>query len=206
MRHGRTVTVLDVNVAEFWKFLERSAEETTDPAQRLDWLAYRLSRVSLDHIVDFQLHLEAARRPIDTYAMWGAANQIMDGLCSGDAFWYFQPWLIGQGQHWWQHAAQNPDNLADLPAVRALTGSSPWEWADADWPHWEGLAYVAPRAHDHITGREDSLDEALDARGHRTYCDPEPIDQPWDSDSPAQIEQRLPRLARLFPRQHNVKP
>ncbi|MEV0431259.1 DUF4240 domain-containing protein [Micromonospora sp. NPDC050495] len=81
--------------------------------------------LSLEHVADYQLHLQAARRQIDTYAMWGAANQIMDGLCSSDAFWYFQPRLIGQGEHWWQHAAQNPDNLADLPAVRALAGSSP---------------------------------------------------------------------------------
>jgi hypothetical protein len=57
-RTDRTVTVLDVNVAEFWQFLERSAEETTDPARRLDWLAYRLSHVSLEHIADFQVHLE----------------------------------------------------------------------------------------------------------------------------------------------------
>ncbi|MFE9915683.1 DUF4240 domain-containing protein [Micromonospora sp. NPDC005553] len=146
-----------MNSAEFWKFLEPSAEET-------------------------------------------------DGLCSSDSFWYFQPWLIGQGQRWWQHVAQNPDNLADLPAVRALAGRSLWERADAEWPHWEELAYVASSAYDHITGREDSLYEALDARGHRPYFDPAPIDEPWDSDSLAEIEQRLPRLMRLFPRQHYVKP
>ena len=29
-----------------------------------------------------------ARRPIDTYATWGAAYQIVDGLCSGNGFWY----------------------------------------------------------------------------------------------------------------------
>ncbi|MEU9018401.1 DUF4240 domain-containing protein [Actinomadura sp. NPDC048394] len=34
----------------------------------------------------------------DTYALWGAAYLIMDGLCSMDAFWYFQPWLIGHGR------------------------------------------------------------------------------------------------------------
>ncbi|MEU8155983.1 DUF4240 domain-containing protein [Micromonospora sp. NPDC048986] len=67
-------------MAEFWKLPERSAEETTDPAQGLDWLAYRLSHGSPHHIADFQPHPAAARRPIDDYATWGAANQIMDRL------------------------------------------------------------------------------------------------------------------------------
>jgi hypothetical protein len=34
--------------------------------------------------------LDTARRPIDTYAVWGAAYLLLDGLCSGDGFWYFQ--------------------------------------------------------------------------------------------------------------------
>jgi len=102
-----------MDIDGFWLFLERSARETTGPRQRIRWLEHRLSRVSRTHIVDFQVHLDATRRPIDTHAMWGAANLIMDGLCSDDAFWYFQPWLIGQGQHWYQLAARNPDNLAD---------------------------------------------------------------------------------------------
>ncbi len=57
----------------------------------------RLGTASKASAADFHHHLNAARRPIDTYAMWGAAYQVMDGLCSDDGFWYFQPWLIGQG-------------------------------------------------------------------------------------------------------------
>lgn len=38
-------------------------------------------------------------------------------------------------------------------------------------------------AYDRLTGREDGLDEALDARAQPPYSDPEPIDQPWDSDN-----------------------
>ncbi|MEW2332694.1 DUF4240 domain-containing protein [Micromonospora chersina] len=73
MRDGQTVTVLDVHMAEFWKFLERSAEETTDPAQRLDWLAFRLSRVSVEHIADFQLHLDVLSMDV------GDASGILKG-------------------------------------------------------------------------------------------------------------------------------
>jgi hypothetical protein len=195
-----------MDIEGFWLFLERSARETTDPEQRTRWLEYRLRRIARDHVVDFQIHLDTARRPIDTYAMWGAANQIMDGLCSGDAFWYFQPWLIGQGQHWYQHAVAYPDNLADIPAVRALAGRRPSEWTTADWPHWEDLAYLAGRVHDQITGLEDSIDDALAARGHRRPCDPAPTDTAWDFDSHAEIQQRLPRITRLFPRQQYLTP
>ena len=159
----------------FWLLLERSARETTGPQQRLRWLEHRLSRMPPAHIVDFQVHLDTARRPIDTYAMWGADSLIMDGMCSDDGFWYFQAWLIGQGQHWYQLAARNPDNLAGIPAVRALAGRRRSQWADAEWPEWEELAYVASRAHSHLTGQEESLYDALDARGHVFRSSPAPI-------------------------------
>ncbi|GAA4509256.1 DUF4240 domain-containing protein [Actinoallomurus oryzae] len=194
-----------MDIEEFWRFLERSGRETTDRDQRTRWLEYRLSRIPRTHIVDFQIQLDTARRPLDTHAMWGAAHQIMDGLCSGDGFWYFQPWLIGQGRQSWQHAAEDPDNLVDIPAVRTLAGRSPGEWAGAEWPQWEELAYVAGRAYDRISGREDSVDEALAARGHHRPSGPHPLDPRWDPDSLAEIQQRLPRLTSLFPRRQRLK-
>ncbi|WP_433178759.1 DUF4240 domain-containing protein [Actinoallomurus sp. CA-150999] len=194
-----------MDIEDFWQFLERSARETTDRDQRTRWLQDRLSRISLTHVVDFQMHLDAARRPIDTYAMWGAAYQIMDGLCSGDGFWYFQPWLIGQGRHWWQHAAKDPNNLADIPAVCALAGRSTSEWTDTEWPQWEELAYVASRVHDQITGQEDSIEDALAARDHHSLSTPQALGPRWDLDSLAEIQQHLPRLASLFPRKRYIK-
>jgi hypothetical protein len=198
-----TVTGMDIHA--FWLLLERSARETTGPRERLRWLERRLSRASRTDIVDFQVHLDTARRPIDTYAMWGAASLIMDGLCSGDGFWYFQPWLIGQGQHWYQFAAQNPDNLADIPTVRTLAGRRPSQWADAEWPEWEELDYVASSVHDQVTGQEDSIDDALAARDHLGGSAPAPTDSVWDFDNLAEIQRRLPRLASLFPRQQYLK-
>jgi hypothetical protein len=152
----------------FWLLLEHSARETTDPRQRIRWLEHRLSNASRTDVVDFQVHLDTARRPIDTYAMWGADSLIMDGLCSADGFWYFQAWLIGQGQHWYQLAAHNPDNLAEVPAVRRLAGRRPSQWTEAEWPEWEELDYVASSVHDQVTGQEDSINDALAARGVAT--------------------------------------
>jgi hypothetical protein len=194
-----------MDIDGFWTLLERSAQETTNPQERLLWLEDRLSRISRTHVEDFHVSLIAARRPIDTYAMWGAANLIMDGVCSTDGFWYFQPWLIGQGRYWYDFAAQNPDNLADLPAVRALVGRRPGQWTDAEWPQWEELAYVARSAHERITGQEESLYDALAVRGQRSSSDPHPADPAWDFDSLAEIQQRLPRLAELFPRQRYLQ-
>lgn len=198
-------TVAGMDVDEFWLFLERSAREPGSPQERTGWLEDKLSHVSRTHIVDFQAHLDAARRPIDTYATWGAACQIMDGLCSGDDFWYFQPWLIGQGREWYEHAVRDPDNLADVPGVRVLAGRRSREWSDAEWPWWEELAYVARRVHDCLTGQEDSIYHALAERGLRSPQDPAPTDRPWDFDSPAEIQRRLPRIAEMFPRQHYLR-
>jgi hypothetical protein len=194
-----------MDIEGFWLLLERSARETTGPRQRTLWLEQRLSYASRTDIVDFHVHLDTARRPIDTYAMWGAASQIMDGLCSDDGFWYFQPWLIGQGQHWYQLAARNPDNLADIPAVRTLAGRRRSQWADAEWPEWEELDYVASSVHDQITGQEDSINDALAARRHRSRSSPAPTDAIWDFDNLTEIQRRLPRLASLFPRQRYLK-
>jgi Protein of unknown function (DUF4240) len=198
--------VVTVDVEDFWRFLERSAEETTEPRRRSAWLEYRLSRLAPEHIVDFQIHLDTARRPIDTWDMLAAANVIMDGLCSGDSFWYFQPWLIGQGCRWWQHVAEDPDNLVDLPAVQALAGRRPQDWATIDWPHFEDLGYVASSAYDRRTGHDDGIDDALGERGHRRLSDPALGGRSWDTDSVAEIQRRMPRLSRLFPRHQYMKP
>ena len=96
--------------------------------------------------MDFQLHVDTLRQPLDTYAMWGAVTLMLEGWCSGDSFWYFQPWLMGQGRRWYEHAALGPDNLADLPAVRALAGRRCREWDKAEWPGWETLAYTGRQA------------------------------------------------------------
>jgi hypothetical protein len=191
---------------DFWRLLEHSSNEEADPQRRAAWLEHRLDRIAAHHIVDFQIHVDAARRSIDTWEMLGAANLIMGGLCSGDSFWYFQSWLIGRGRRWWEHAVEHPDNLVDLPAVQALAGRRPEQWADADWPHWEDLNAVASLAYDRRTNQEEGIHDALAERGHHSPSDPQVIGRVWNTDDPAEIERRLPRLNRLFPRQQRLGP
>ena len=52
------------------------------------------------------------RKRADTWLMWGAARIIMQGWCSDDGFFYFQPWLVGLGR----------DAFARLPRLTALLG------------------------------------------------------------------------------------
>ena len=56
------------------------------------------------------------------------------------------------------------------------------------------------RAYDRVTGQDDGIDDALGERGHRRRWEPEMGGATWDTDSRAEIERRLPRLSRLFPR------
>jgi hypothetical protein len=113
---------------------------------------------------------------------------------------YFQPWLIGQGRKWFERAARDPNNLADVPGVRVLSGRWSREWSDGEWPQWEELSYVAPRVHGDLTGQEDSLHSSLAERGLRGLSVPAPADRPWDFDSIAETQRRLPRIAEMFPR------
>ena len=74
-------------------------------------------------------------------------RQVMDGLRSNDGFWYFQPWLIWQGQDWYEHAVRDPDNLAVVPGVRV---------------------------HGHLADCEDSIYDALAERGREAPLCPSP--------------------------------
>ena len=155
--------------------------------------------------MDFQAHLDEVRRPINTYPTWGAAYQIMDGRCSGDGFWYFQPWLIGQGRERYEHAARDPDNLA-APGIRALADRRSRGWSGAEWPGREELAYVARRVHDCLTGQENSIYRALAERGLRSPQEaPLPQASPGISTIPPKSSGACPRIAEVFPRQYYPK-
>jgi hypothetical protein len=86
-----------------------------------------------------------------------------------------------------------------------LAGRRPSQSADAELPQWEGLDYVASSVHDQVTGQEDSINDALAARGHRSRSVPGPTDPVWDFDNLTEIQRRLPRLASLFLRQRYLK-
>jgi hypothetical protein len=183
-----------VTPEEFWTLVERSGVITPDKDDRAEWLTTQLAEGPLDEIIAFETCLTAARKRVDTWLMWDAANHVMADHCSTDSFFYFQPWLIGLGRDAFDRVAADPDALAELPEVRELAGRPLSDWADDEWPEWESLNYVALHAYERATG-EDGLDDALEARGLDRVCDPAP-----DGDRPAddQPAARFPRLTALL--------
>jgi hypothetical protein len=187
-----------MEIDEFWSLIECSAREADGQEERLRWLEDRLSRIPPSDVIDFQVQLEVARGPIDTYMMWGAADLITRGACSDDGFWYFHPWLIGLGRHWYSRAVAHPDNLADVPAVRALAELPSDKWRNADWPLWERLGYVAGRVYGRLTGQDYDVFLDLVHGDERSHTTPRLSDPEWDFRDPVECERRLPRLSRMF--------
>jgi hypothetical protein len=185
---------------EFWELVEHSRKHSPDPERRIAWLQETLARRPLTDMVDFQICHDRTRLHSDTYALWGAAYQIMDGLCSMDGFWYFQPWLIGLGRDVFERVTETPDLLAGVPEVRRLAGRPMSDWSDTEFPQWESFNYLARQVYEQLTGTEDGLDDALRTRDHETPNDTAPTDPSWNFEDPTEIVRRLPHLAALFPR------
>ena len=174
----------------FWTMIEASGRSTRDHFERAEILVGQLAVRPFADIEDFQIILDRVRSPAITYRLWSAANVIFEG-CSTDSFGYFVPWLIGLGQRVLANACADPDSLADVPEVRALVGNV-GGWSDEDWPEWESLNYVARKAYDRATGRDDDgLIVALETRGHVSPADPDPPDD-------REVAYVWPRLSELF--------
>jgi hypothetical protein len=180
---------------DFWSLIERSAGRV----DRAGWIEERLAARAPAEIVEFDIAFTAARQRAETWTMWGAANRIMAGMCSGDVFWYFLPWLVGLGRERFERVVAEPDALAEVAEVRRLAGVPMAGWTDGDWPQWEELNYVSRTAYDTATGETEGIIDALRALGHDYPEDPVPTGERWDFDDEAQVTRRLPRLAALFP-------
>jgi hypothetical protein len=188
-----------MDVDAFWELIERSRQEAGDQDVRLGWLQRQLAQQPAAEIVDFQVWLDRIRRRADTWDMWGAAYLLCDSLCSGDGFWYFQVWLIGLGRDAFERAVADPDNLASLPEVVGLAGRPTAAWSGDEWPDWEALGCVAWAAYEQVTGEEEGIHAAMEARGHHSPADPDPTGERWDFEDPAEAAGRLPRLSWMFP-------
>ena len=166
--------------------------------ERTQWLTENLARLPAPAIIEFELHLTAQRKRVDTWLMWGAAWIIMQGWCSDDGFFYFQPWLVGLGNQTFERVADNPDHLAGIPQIQRLADRRSSGWSDDEWPEWELLNYAARNAYERASGEADGLDNALEAQGLRRICDAAPEGDRWNYDDPGERLARLPRLTALL--------
>ncbi|MET7326731.1 DUF4240 domain-containing protein [Nonomuraea sp. NPDC005650] len=189
-----------MDMDEFWNLIERSARETDGREERLRWLEEQLARRSAEEIIDFQAWILEARRKVDTYLMWGAA--IVLSLAGGDdSFWYFQMWLVGLGRETFEKVADDPDTLADVPEVQRFLAMQRDRTprTDDDWPEFECLSYVAPKAWEKMTGTDsDALFDALEARGYVLRALPNPTDEDWDPEDDEEAARRVPQSYRYI--------
>jgi hypothetical protein len=183
-----------VRLEDFWALIQGSSAAAKSQRERTEWLTEHLARLPVPAIIEFELHLAAQRKRVDTWLMWGAAWIIMQGWCSDDGFFYFQPWLVGLGHESFERVADDPDSLADIPQIYHLAGRRRSDWSDDEWPDWELLNYVARNAYERVTSEADGLDNALEAQGLHRIGGAAPEDEPWNYDD---LEQRLARLPRL---------
>ena len=187
-----------MSLGDFWELIHRSAIVARNQDERTEWLTEQLARRPAAAIVEFELHLTAQRKRVDSWLMWGAASIIMQGWCSDDGFFYFQPWLVGLGFEAFERVAGDPDALAGIPQVRRLAGRPRPDWSDDEWPDWELLTYVARNACERATGDEGGLGDALEVQGLHRVSDVDPHDDRWNLDDPGQRLTRLPRLTALL--------
>lgn len=184
-------SVLGMDLNAFWGLVEASAVGASDQDDRLERLTAALAALPAGEVVEFAVRLDEVRRRVDTWGHWHAADLICGGWCSGDEFFYFQAWLVGQGRAVFEAVASSPDALADLPHVRVLASrGGVHAWAEEEWPDWEGLDHVAAEAFDGDLEAQPAV--------HGLLVSPDPAGESWDFADPAEISARIPRLGALF--------
>lgn len=157
---------------EFWSLIEvaKAGDDPYERDLRCEDLQTKLSRRSLEDIVDFERHLSDLLAISYTWKLWGAAY-LINGGCSDDAFEYFRGWLITQGKSAFENALANADSLADISEFQF----------EAECEH---ILYVAGAAYKSVSGNE--IPEI-------------PINLPdlgegWDFDDDSEMRRRYPKL------------
>lgn len=129
---------------EFWHLIEQGRQSVPEVASLPDWLVERLSHFSIANIVDFDRHFdEAMDASYDERLQVACA--VICGSCGDDGFDHFRGWLIAQGQQTFESACRDPDSLALVPSFKGRD----------DLPELEHMLYVARRAYQRHTGRDD---------------------------------------------------
>jgi hypothetical protein len=116
--------------------------------------------------------------------LWAAAYVIRGG-CSDDSFDYFRGWLIAQGRDAFERAMENPDSLADVPAVQEAAAEG-----FGDGLECEDVLGIGWDAYRRATG-----EKLPGSPINLPDLDP---DWSFDFDDEDEMERRLPRITALF--------
>ncbi|GIJ43664.1 hypothetical protein Val02_05500 [Virgisporangium aliadipatigenens] len=168
---------------------ERTGDDDTLDIVLSEALVARLGRLSPAEIVAFECRFAAlCDRIAGRDGIHMAAHLIMR-FVGDDGFSDFFAGLVGLGRHWYERVLENPDNLAEHPAVRRVAAGTLGEYVLL----MEGVQFAASTAYEQLTGEDDAFHEHVE-RVARALADdlgpaPEPLPRPL----------RMPRLEAMFP-------
>lgn len=127
----------------FWELIDKTGEASGgDPFQQAELLIDALTQLSEDDILVYDSILWDLMDQAYVAELWEAANIIGCG-CSDDGFMDFRAWLIGRGKDIFEKALADPENLAEVVEAGQET-------------QVEALLYVAPKAYEKKTSKEES--------------------------------------------------
>lgn len=166
-----------MEIETFWRIIEAAGRATEgDCREQARLVTDALSELEPEEVLAFERILDDLMAEAYCWDLWGAADLINRG-CSDDGFTDFRGWLIAQGRKVYQNALQDPDSLADHPAVSSL-GEFDTLWC-------QELLAAPLTAYERLTNDSPPEDERPPAvlKGER-----------WDFDNEAIARQRYPRL------------
>ncbi|MFC4035713.1 DUF4240 domain-containing protein [Streptomyces polygonati] len=204
----------------FWTLIADCKRQGLSGDKRDAWLRAVLCRLSPPELIRFQACLDHLTGEAFTWNLWAAADRILGGWCSDEAFCYFQRWMVGLGRPVFEAALTDADVLAYAPEVLRLSGRPRAAWPEDAWPQWESLAYLAREAYEQVTGGSgggssassassggagsggDSFDAATRAlldSVTRNRPGMTPSGRRWSVLDEPESARRLPRLTAMFP-------
>ncbi|WP_327004019.1 DUF4240 domain-containing protein [Dactylosporangium sp. NBC_01737] len=149
-------------------------------------LIARLAQLGADKIAEFEVLSSSLRSHLDRDDVYQAAFLLTHG-CGDDGFSDFRAGIVGLGRHWYDLVLQDPDHLADHPAVRGIVTGD----VDQHVLRMEAFQYATTDAYGQVTGDEDALYDHAARISAEVDDEPEP--------TPPSPPRRLPRLAAMFP-------
>ncbi|WP_433183325.1 DUF4240 domain-containing protein [Actinoallomurus sp. CA-150999] len=130
---------------DFWEIIDDCrAACGGDFVEHVRLQGERLSEMSVDELLSFAGHWDAADDIAFAWEIWDAAALLLGG-CGDDTFGDFRAWLIAQGRAALEQVAAEPDSLADLTK----------SWTEATYRAAEVMGYQVFSVYEEKTGSCD---------------------------------------------------
>ncbi len=165
----------------FWSIIDSSASHEATPQMLLDHHAERLSLLSPDELVAYEMALDEELRRAYSWNLIGVADILNRGV-TDDGFLYFRLWLISKGNKVFETAIQSPDDI-----VSAALSPGPGGYYEL-----EGLLFTAKEVWSRKTGQD--TDSFPFYAGMDDFSAPE--GQPLGDDE--DVKKRFPKLWKRF--------